>query len=491
MGHFYSGDPPGKVGQHSTGVDNMAGLTASRSLVPRTEGTQPATIDAVEDYIGKRQNALQGVDPAELNSRLEAVVSAVGQEWLGQDKSHPLQRLWARRDYLATNELLLLGDAIRGLSALDSNWVADRVRVLRDGDPNNRIGAVFELLGLNYLRVPPQTVLPLRSGTPGYDGTVRFGDGALLHLSLKNYGASHREREVQSHGEEIRSELVTALRMRSATGLGLRIFAKHYPGDDDWKVLTGQLRAHLSSAPLAANIFLVIGDCWTVQLHAIQLANETLSTNHLSYQILLAVPHHSNESKNLIDKLDEARSNCEKHAGPADPGVCRALYLRLPENASARLCADWARGYFAANPTSALDAVILYQPTVSMDLEKDKTVILHHATFVGTSRFIEWQRPAESLQRAVALRFFVGACSATPSQMVLTDGAKRVPADGHYLYQKGDIYTAHSWEPGKTMTASLRNLAPGVQQHSVLTIEGRPMIIQGIFPPSLDLLLYS
>lgn len=107
-----------------------------------------------------RQNPVSG-RAIELNERdLSALVSTFGEPWLVSTNDHPLQRLWARSDSLATSQLLLLGGALAELQPVFGSWVKRQARAIK-ANGGERRGAVFELLMLHAfrsggaLRLPP------------------------------------------------------------------------------------------------------------------------------------------------------------------------------------------------------------------------------------------------------------------------------------------------------------------------------------------------
>ena len=81
-----------------------------------------------KNHLAGRQNAIKEVPEAELNGYLNALAEAFGLDWLEAGGSTPLQQLWARRDFLATNQLLLFGDAVQHLGSVVRRDLADRRR---------------------------------------------------------------------------------------------------------------------------------------------------------------------------------------------------------------------------------------------------------------------------------------------------------------------------------------------------------------------------
>ena len=66
----------------------------------------------MQDYLSGRYFSLKGPGTHALNQRLEAIAASFGSQWLAGRDQHPLQELWARKDGLATCELVSSGDAL-------------------------------------------------------------------------------------------------------------------------------------------------------------------------------------------------------------------------------------------------------------------------------------------------------------------------------------------------------------------------------------------
>ena len=185
-------------------------------------------IPTIPNYLASRQSAVPQADFTAFNARLDAVVKTFGADWLGRDHSNPVQALWSRKDAQATNELLLLGDAIVNLSTADARWVKRQVDLIKKGDTGTRAGALFELLGLNLFHAPGQQVLPAAANNPGYDGSVVFDDGSSLMLSIKNHGISSKELEFRSKAEQAKDVFVEVREARRQRAF-VRIAATKYP----------------------------------------------------------------------------------------------------------------------------------------------------------------------------------------------------------------------------------------------------------------------
>src|SRR5689334_23215464 len=80
----------------------------------------------------------------EVNEKLGKVADAFDLAWLQQAGDHPLQLLWQRQDGLSTNELAWLGDSLERTSLIDGKWTKRAIKTIKEGDQNDRGGAIFE-----------------------------------------------------------------------------------------------------------------------------------------------------------------------------------------------------------------------------------------------------------------------------------------------------------------------------------------------------------
>jgi hypothetical protein len=339
----------------------------------------------MSNHLNARQNALRS-PVSEIEERLDAVASAFGIAWLKERGDNPVQKLWNRTDYLATNELVWLGDAILKMQSVDRKWTAKELSKVKNDTANNRKGAVFEIIGLSIF-TERLRVVPSAGGNPGYDGTIHFPGSGRLALSLKNYGASTHERAVQNHGAELEASFRASLESLSLNGLDLRIIAKQYPSDADWARLESNLSEIIRTNPE------IEGHCaqdgvWAVFLRPMN-GYEPRTAPRLSYQVTILIPLHANERQNLISKLDVAYANAQKHASSEDD-LCRGIMLRLPENASMVSCQNWAQEYFRDRPKWAGRSHLIL-PTVgrSPARQSNRDWACHgHCTWTTISRMV-------------------------------------------------------------------------------------------------------
>jgi hypothetical protein len=429
------------------------------------------------DYLKGRQNPVTERSLETSERDLAALVDAVGAVWLKKAADHPLQRLWARADSLATTQLLTLGGAIHDLSSRYPSWVKHQVKAIKGGKGDRR-GAVLELMALYAFQAGGQSARPTPRNHPGYDLTIGLGGGAV-DVSLKNFGMSEAENAARRAWEGGLSSYLAARQAALPRTSGLLIEATRYPSDADWAQLTAAI-PQLVWAPWPGGIVQVnVGEAWVVTQHPLPTRLGTYAGGQTSYQLVTLIPHHRNEHANLISYLDSALANARKHARQ-EADVARALFIRLRETAALDQYRQWAADYLAENADGPIDAVFFYQPTFAFT--RESTHALHHA-FVAVfgDSYLSWQ--GGRADRQLRMEVPIGL-TGSPVDRQIQIGDQRIPIGPRYVFQRGELYIAFGGEGTVTL------LAPGIHQHAVLSFgDGAGITLRGKFPPgdALDL----
>jgi hypothetical protein len=435
-------------------------------------------------YVARFQTAhMASLGDAEIERRLEALVRHFEEPWLSAENGHPIQKLWSRKDGLATNQLVLVGDALLFGEAVDVAWLARQVSEIKTGPDNNRRGAMFELLGANLIRDPP--IRPTPRGFPGYDLKGRFADGSDILVSLKCYGDSAHETLFRTESRSVEESFLARLRLLGINGLRLQAKAASYPSKEDWRLLRDAIPKWIPGSSSGRGATYSRG-VWAVDFAECPRSVQPLANKHLSAGVIFLAPFHKNESKNLLDKLEEAAVNARKHAN-AHPGTAHMVVVRIPETIALGTCATWAKEYVADHATGPVDAVILYQPTAA-DTEDGLGVLDHGHFDCFTPSYAGSTTPA----RTVVFSALVGTAFGG-SRRILLNAPPEINMDNMYVYQRGNFYTEfESVVPGGPVTAQSNNLAPGIVRYAVLKLtSGEEKLVSGMFPPEQSLSIFD
>jgi len=421
---------------------------------------------------------------AEINRRLQGIAKHFGETWLSKQGAHPIQRIWCRRDALATNELAILGDAVLFGETMDPKWLARQVKAIKNEPPNNRRGAMFELLAANLIKGP--SIKPTRKDFPGYDLEGNYADGSNLLISLKSYGTSSHEMFFRDQAEVLEQAFIKCLRNVGVRGLCLRALAESYPSAADWRELHKAMPKLLVENPLQRNIAIQVGN-WAVAFADCPAEVQPIASGYLSYQLFLMAPFHQNESKNLTDKLEDAAANANKHAKAGGGVTAHSVMVRIPETIALAGPASWANEYLSAHPNGPIGAVVLYQPTVA-DTSAGETVIDHGLFDCATPGYLEFATADHRLQ------FFplIGIVSSGTRRLLL-NAPPTLDLDRMYVFQRGNFYSLFAQEEaGGTIVAKMDNFASGIQRHAVMKLHsGEEALMQGIYAPEKSLSLFD
>lgn len=424
------------------------------------------------DYLAQRQNAVKGAHE-ELNAKLAALAIAFDEAWLTAD-GHPLQALWARRDALATNELLNFGDAVQRLHAESPHWLAGQVDTIKTGDAGQSAGAVFEITALNLFSRDFCKVEPAPRAKSGFDGTLVLNDGSRILLSVKNHGLSTPEQAFQARSKAFDSAFQTQLAHHGLNGVEVNVLAKQHLDDAAYKVLTDDLDACLAQAK-AGERGGELDRPYTIIMKGMEDQYGPLSTGGLTSTCRVMSPIARNEQRNFEDAIRKGCENLLKHT-KAETDVCRMIILRLSNSASIARCRAWAEWYFGEYPDDPVDVILLYQAGVTTDLAANASVITHHVAAITGPNFRAWQTAKPGfLRRLPSMSVLVGVISEEQPRMLLTGN---VPGGADlsdwYVYQRSDIFKKVELVDGAG--GDLSTPAPGVMIHVVIEQNGIPQM---------------
>lgn len=436
-------------------------------------------------YFVNRQNPLEEIPEEELDELFGEVINSFDGLWLKALGDNPLQKLWSRKDSLATNEIFSLAVAIKKLKSIDKNWLENQIKFAKGKNKNNRKGAFWEILGLSYLHTGNLAIQPTTASFPGIDGILYFPNGARINLSCKNYGLSTHHDLFQDKCKDVEKLILDILKKTHIHSLQLIILSNYYPQDSDWTVLRKELKELINRNRNTPGLY-HIGKCWTASITSLSDEDNTLHKGMSSYQLNIMSPYHKNEEKNLLSKLDDACANLSKHSPAPNSQSINAVYIHLPETASVKKCAEWATEYLNNFPEKPIETVLLYQPTVVINPEENSTGINHCFQFALNQKFMNWRINNNQL---INFDIPVGSVSIEPSFYQLLMGNKEIILDEHYTFQVGNIYRKAIQSKDGSISGDVRKLASGVFEHSIISLFNKEILVKGHFSPKDELLI--
>ena len=427
------------------------------------------------DYLADRLNVV-AADRSELNAKLAVLVDVFGEQWLKSNGGNPLQLLWARKDVLATNELLNFGDAVERHHGAYDKWIRHSAKIIKTGDAGQVAGALFEIVALNLFERNACRVVPAPESMPGFDGTVHLkNDTARVCVSVKNHGISAREREFLAEAGAFDLEFQAQLEAHFLRDLEINVVGTRHLDSGDFRSLKidiATLLADFTSQRISGDVVRP----YVMVLRGLSRQYAPLSAFGNSTSCRIITPIAKNEQANFEDAIRKGCENLYAHTRNATGEVCRMIMLRLSNAASTARCQEWATWYFKEYPDEPVDAILLYQPAVTTNLVENTDAIVHHVAVIEGPRLSHWQQKADGSQRRLPnISFLVGYVSAMQSKMQLVaDGDKTVDLENHYIYQRADVYQKVELSEG--VTANFSTPAPGTVLQAILEQNGTPVM---------------
>lgn len=443
-------------------------------------------------YFKNRQNPLKEIQDDELDNIFLEIINTFGEEWLDSEGDHPIQILWKRKDFIATNELYTLGYSIQNLRKVNNTWVDNQITLILGNDKNNRRGAFFELIGLSFFMNPNNKVIPAKAYQCGYDGILELQNRARIYVSMKNYGISIKHGEFLTKAKNIECIAVRTIKEKRVRDISIIIDCPNrYPIDLDWDLLESKLPGIINSFENKPCI-MIVQNTWYIVLHNLKEIGKEFHERYNSYTCIITSPYHKNEELNLYSKLDEACYGLSKHSIIEDDSSINIIFVHLPISGSVNNCMKWASEYFLNNSDKPISGIFFYKPEVVQD-ETGKTTFIHHCfNMQMNDKYNKWCLTNKI--NNINLCIPVGKVSSSPSlgQMVFSNGSI-IDIDNRYIFQSGNHYLKSQLKENGSVVGDINKVASGIFTHCILKLpywkEGEEVKISGRFAPSDELLI--
>lgn len=442
-------------------------------------------------FFKHRRNPLKEVSDAEMETTLQFIADNFRVNWLTASGYHPLQRLWQRRDTLSTIELFTFGSNLMKLNTRHGKWVQHQVGQIKTNQVNNFRGSFFEVNALASLLGDHQNIRPTKKNAPGVDGVLSFPDGKEMSISLKNYGMSSSYKDFIAECEKVNGKVKAELNRLKMPRIQFLINVfRDYPLPKDWKELNAAIPAIIDGFR-TGHRQLTFG-IWHVHTGDILDPNGQYHLDHSTYTLIIGCPYHTNEEKNLIEKLDSACANLAKHSTIQNANLINSAFIKLPLTASMIKCEDWARNYFETYPHKPISCIMLYQVSFATD-PNNGLQFVHHCFRMVTknSTFRPWNTPP----RSVVFDIPVGISDGKPSQDLFIadiEGEKHfIEVQSRYHFQRGEHYLAQQRDSYGNLSVHLNDQTPGIKTYGVMQpFPDQPSFaFTPIAPPDTELLI--
>lgn len=422
---------------------------------------------------------IKGASQEDFLSSLAVVEDSFGAEWLTSGHSgHRLQKVWRRRDDISSIELYSLGYALRIMLEIDLRWTKAQVKLLKEGNPSNQGGALFEILGASYLAGDDRRAAPTPRNTPGFDVDVGSVDKRHWRVSLKNYSRSMHEHDFKSRVDAIREEFVReALAIRYPPSADIIFIAKKWPDQKNWSDLSNEIPAIIKK--YASEGFCSFrDDIWEGCIQALpDRPGELRARTRFSHQVLGIAPFHRNERANFLAKLDHAIANARRYSRTGGDTLHAAL-IRVPPSVSASTFIDHAQQYIAQQ--GGLDVVILLQPFFGDVTGQGPSVAFHMRSARATAAI------ARNSELLLDVPIGIATDKAPIWNVQQADVIARL--DGHYWHRRGEHYLLPVLQDDNHSSATMRRMEPGIVSRLLLEDAREAPALSGLWAHELCIL---
>lgn len=375
--------------------------------------------------------------------RRRRVVEWLGQEWLRAHPHHRVSRALARETRVTTCEIALLGAGLHLADDLGAPaTVQDWARRLKEDDPRNQSGAIWELLTMLLLHNPPLAhASPRPPNEPGYDLRLKLESGWTLRVSCKVVTKSPRE--VAS--EQLAARVHKALADRQA---GLPVQLQIHGSEFETEVPLDRLLGSLDSMLRVALAFRA--EPFTVRVGKFEVTADLLNSTmgypfepgRSSFSLLVTLPYHRNERRRLGDTLEKALSLFDHRLRKR--AELDLIAVQVPPGMDFDLAREWS-AFELGGQNPHLAGVLLYRPHVDFAPDDRLTLFHDYRWLANPAAAAAWTEASGGRQMTMGLPAGVAA-SRNASQVLSYRGSARelkhrywqLSGEHHYRIDAGD-----------------------------------------------------
>lgn len=411
----------------------------------------------------------------EWESHLKTLKDELDVNWLEKKPTNPVQILWQREDILASQELYILSKAIENLKNLNKTTLKQQIKYIKSKDYNTCKGHCFEVIGLSYFQ-NNYKMFPTSDGHPGVDGVIEF-DNIQMNWSFKNYGISKHQIEFENKTKNLEEQVKNLFNKRKWNNFAVTIIFTKYPETKDiWNSLEKQIIADVSTYN---GNRIINGNQKDMYCYRIEQLNfENLANINMSYTFNAISPHHKNEKRNFLSKLDDAVANLLQYSfvNESNKELKNALFVHIPESIDISNCTEWGQEYIN-RPDKLINLIVFYQTFITQNQELSH---INHA----------WQYLTKDikLKLPLSIEIPVGVITSTTAPLIIKEINQELKDS--YVYQHGDIYNNAQKISGR-LEGNLTSIAIGIKTNTVFKLpdKGTLIVFPKLFPSDNKLLI--
>jgi hypothetical protein len=412
----------------------------------------------------------------EFKDCLKEVSTVYDDIWLNESPPvNPIQELWQRVDTLSSCELIILGESLRKIKTISSEWLTKTVRNSKSESLANARGAAFEIITSALWHNPPYhevTFPPINE--PGYDIKVIFPNNLKFVISIKNFGESTKSKATTFKSRELENIVASNLSIPT----DVIITNSRFPTSTAWKKLIRKIpKVLMNNQRVKRNI----EHGWTI-LKIPNLQNLVPFAGKQSYSLTSVIPYHKNEILNAMSNIESAIQNLENHANQESDILCNIVFLHTSPNIDIELCEKWGREYFSQYETNVSTLIFFQSHRVT---KGDNSVVQHTFKVVSKNNAIHRiiKRNSMILKPIIPL----GVISDSSPRKTLSFNGTLVSLSEQYVYRSGKYFQWAENENGKQSgTVQYIN---GIKVNKIFKINEKQFLISGRFPPDEKLRL--
>ncbi|MEQ1724006.1 MAG: hypothetical protein ABL930_12590 [Pseudobdellovibrio sp.] len=441
--------------------------------------------------MNRRQDPTKELSENEKEAQLEKLANWLGQEWLESKDPHPVRELWNRKDWLATIELLTIGNSLKKIEQkVSPKTLEDAALDMKSNDFGNRAGSLFEIIGSAIFDNPDHPITMPKVGQPGYDFAINLPNEKKIRVSCKALIPSAKEIEFRKFCNSLHKQYTSTLPLGSATITKMYLVDKNDSNKFNVPYILNGLSNTLAQGYSPERSMYVYGG-WGFTISPLAPEEGYSFWNAERSQTFLSIcPFLGDEQKRFEDKIDNAISNLKKHCSDVSSEVGNIILIKIPESISFTKAREWLKNSFD-DYSDSISAILLIRSQVVSEAKKESTsCVVYEISFVENPKAKFNLKTYLDDDFQFKLEIPIGKVTDVETRLEIHDGSRILNPTEAYVYFTGHHFYHTHFSSGKA-EFSARGY-PNISVSTFITGLGpdpNPLRLDFIFPPENELIL--
>jgi len=447
-------------------------------------------------YLGQRIDPFRELGDKDTREQwLQGIATWLGKDWLNEPGYHPIRDLWKRKDWIASSELLSLGEALEKIKSIASTrWVREAATRARSDDRGEIAGPIFEVIAARMLDHENHKVTLPKPSEPGFDLWLTFPNSSKLRVSCRALLPSDADLGFQKSMGLLQPLFPLMVPSKLPTATFLYWSGSKVPkGETLISALPQLAKTYRSWQELQKGYGYAIGDWYFGYTALAGLTKHPFWDKKSSYTFIAVSNRLTYEQIRFESAVRQKIGNLAKHCFDVNDKVSNIIFMKVPQYISIALAKEYLDKIWDSS-TQHITGILLYRSSITMEEDLSESRISHEMTFVENPGASISFKTLTGSPPALSINVLIGTSQQEGPQNLLKIGNQSLPMNNSYLFIKGEHFYAPEVDNPSSTTFEMPHF-PYIEMKFALgklglrDANGSELILTANHPPHEDLTL--